>query len=552
MRHDATTRRGFTLIELGVVMLIIGLILSMILVVSFSATEQARVRATQALITKLEVALNDRIEGLLNLPVNPNGTHRFLAAINPGPNAFNGTGYPPGSAPLYWGLTSEERAGVIARIDQFRMDLPDVFYIQRPVGPNPTPNDYQPTDYLVNFAGLPFPPGGTNPMFGAAQATGQYVLPLGNRVGPGFTPSSKPVNQVTAADLDPDGDGNPNVGPGAFVGGPLIDQTLFGGVPDRGIYGASFSARAALAKNMGYGPLGYDGLDNNGNGLTDEHGEGFLNNTGDATQFARFLKNHKHETARAEMLYLMLVEGLGVTGNVFTAIDFRDTELKDTDDDGIPEFVDGWGKPLQFYRWPIFFPVPGVSRGVARYDTISEVRDVFPLDPNKQLMAPSWWLSMPFNGLQKTELFRRYFTNLVDPDFAATTSNFPGPPYAGLWDMTGTSPRRSYGCRFLILSGGPDRDTGVYTLTDSFIRTSVEAGSPDRVAAALVGNYDSGTGFPQVGENWAVYLNGYPMITPANVQQLDPAAQVIPYAPPDVSLDNVTNQGLRDEIGGAR
>jgi len=32
--------------------------------------------------------------------------------------------------------------------------------------------------------------------------------------------------------------------------------------------------------------------------------------------------------------------------------DFSDTEIRDKDGDGLMEFVDGWERPLRFYRWP--------------------------------------------------------------------------------------------------------------------------------------------------------------------------------------------------------
>ena len=36
---------------------------------------------------------------------------------------------------------------------------------------------------------------------------------------------------------------------------------------------------------------------------------------------------------------------------------------KDTDGDGLPEFVDAWGQPLQFFRWPLFItPTPRRAR----------------------------------------------------------------------------------------------------------------------------------------------------------------------------------------------
>ena len=56
---NARRPRGFTLIELSVVILIIGLLLAFVLAASLAGAESARVRATQALITKL----NDRVGG---------------------------------------------------------------------------------------------------------------------------------------------------------------------------------------------------------------------------------------------------------------------------------------------------------------------------------------------------------------------------------------------------------------------------------------------------------------------------------------------------------
>ncbi len=126
-------RHGFTLIELAIVMLIIGLIVAFIASVSFAGIEQAKIRATQSLITKLEMGLNERLDALLQMQVTPNGAHQYLAAIPTGPEH-------PGR-PLPWGLPSDERAQVIARIDLIKRELPDVFFIQS------DPN------YPVNFAG---------------------------------------------------------------------------------------------------------------------------------------------------------------------------------------------------------------------------------------------------------------------------------------------------------------------------------------------------------------------------------------------------------------
>jgi hypothetical protein len=69
------------------------------------------------------------------------------------------------------------------------------------------------------------------------------------------------------------------------------------------------------------------------------------------------------------------------------------------------EFVDAWGKPLQFFRWPILYRTTssGASPTWRRsprtsptctpgpYTSVYENREVDPLDPNQQLVAPAWW-----------------------------------------------------------------------------------------------------------------------------------------------------------------
>ena len=59
-----------------------------------------------------------------------------------------------------------------------------------------------------------------------------------------------------------------------------------------------------------------------------------------------------HSTESSELLYFMLVQA-GNFGSSSTATDnFSGPEVQDTDGDGFNEFVDAWGNPLQFYRWP--------------------------------------------------------------------------------------------------------------------------------------------------------------------------------------------------------
>ena len=97
------------------------------------------------------------------------------------------------------------------------------------------------------------------------------------------------------------------------------------GYTGSGINGASYTAAAALYKNLGYAPEGYDMIDNDGNGLVDDWAEGISG--GNSAQIVANLKAHKHNTARAEMLYAILVEGAGPLGSVFNRDDFTDKEV---------------------------------------------------------------------------------------------------------------------------------------------------------------------------------------------------------------------------------
>lgn len=88
-----------------------------------------------------------------------------------------------------------------------------------------------------------------------------------------------------------------------------------------------------------------------------EFGAGATND--DLQPYARLLRErftnpavHNPETESAELLYLMLTAadlfGVAPAGQD----EFSSTEVRDTDGDGLMEFVDAWERPLRFYRWP--------------------------------------------------------------------------------------------------------------------------------------------------------------------------------------------------------
>ena len=68
----------------------------------------------------------------------------------------------------------------------------------------------------------------------------------------------------------------------------------------------------------------------------------------------------------AECLYMIVMFATG-DGEARTL--FNSQEIGDTDEDGAPEFLDGWGKPIQFIRWPAgFVSESGVMSGDASAD----------------------------------------------------------------------------------------------------------------------------------------------------------------------------------------
>jgi hypothetical protein len=156
--------------------------------------------------------------------------------------------------------------------------------------------------------------------------------------------------------------------------------------------------------------------------------------------------------------------------------------------------LDAWGEPLQFFRWPIYYndiSPAGASgagyntqKGPQSYGGFSEQREVSPLDQNQTLVSYAWWLSAsngatapggifgtysPPNGAipgpscsPGATAFMLHFHSLLDPNFVGGSSN------GAFWDRSGFSARRAFYSRFLILSGGPDKEPGVARLARDY------------------------------------------------------------------------------------
>jgi prepilin-type N-terminal cleavage/methylation domain-containing protein len=466
-RRDQRTRgiagqAAFTLVELLAVITIISIILVFILIASQDARRRAEERATQSLITKLESALNDRLDALLQSVPDANEAHKALAAIYiTSGTTITTVPYTQQPTSGYNALQLTQRAQVLATYDYIKSELPDVFFVQ-----NTAPSS---SGYPLNFAANPFPGASTT---GDSLNNGNYVLPLGTSVQ-GL--------------------------PGGNSGYGDNNYTLPNSYAGTGIYGASYGAMAGIFKNLGYLPTGYDGVDNDGDGFIDNWLEGVGTGTTVSSVVTAHLQNHTHITARSETLYALLVEGRGPLGSAFSRDDFTDKEVQDTDGDGLPEFIDAWGNPLQFYRWPIMYH-SDVQRGqviinelnsavyggtyaigslVLPYSSVFEEREQSPLDLNQQLVAPAWWgsnlgptgisFTKPISGVTVTLpsgagsgdlIFEYFFHRLREPygGIAASATTLIGEKP---WDRAGTL-RRAFYSKFLIVSAGQDQELGIF------------------------------------------------------------------------------------------
>ena len=291
------------------------------------------------------------------------------------------------------------------------------------------------------------------------------------------------------------GDSHPDA-----VTGYLVSTHPDLGLTGTGILGASYTAAAGLYKNLGYGPNGYDMIDNDGNGLVDDWAEGD-HRPATASQIAANLSAHTHNTARAEMLYAILVEGRAARLGLQPRRLHRQGG-QDTDGDGLPEFVDAWGQPLQFFRWPLLYH-SDIQRGQAFFSTIRHGDTGTSLCHTDPARADRWTSASRTRSIPTSSSWRQDGGRpparegsrpilpptpiaatpaiLVRPASARRPSSSgpsstgsPSPSFASvpLSACTGgLGPvglaRRAFFTKFLVLSGGPDRVPGVFLYTDA-------------------------------------------------------------------------------------
>jgi hypothetical protein len=149
----------------------------------------------------------------------------------------------------------------------------------------------------------------------------------------------------------------------------------------------------------------------------------------------------------AECLYLIIT--MGPADEVGGIEQFRASEIGDSDADGMPEFLDGWGRPISFLRWAPGFtrlpdgtPLSDLQSGDARkdpdpFDPRRLDRTAFALFPLVYSAGPDGRFGL-WNGNRGEQQFS-YARNMNNPYYADTSSNGQriGSPVDELTDQPG-------------------------------------------------------------------------------------------------------------------
>lgn len=205
--------------------------------------------------------------------------------------------------------------------------------------------------------------------------------------------------------------------------------------------------------------------------------EGTANPT-DAAVLNRVTSNwakHDDRTESAELLYFALTASASYGVGAVDVDRFNEREVADTDEDGLPEFIDAWGQPLRFYRWPTRLidmnpPVP-FQPDLADPADATDLRSIGGVEREtaglliRGLSPPP--LPLPNDALPRDLL-------LTDPDDPV------GRLYSELERLNGANGKPLFATEFnetnyhtpdtyhtpLIISGGPDEDSGLLEPTD--------------------------------------------------------------------------------------
>jgi prepilin-type N-terminal cleavage/methylation domain-containing protein len=185
------------------------------------------------------------------------------------------------------------------------------------------------------------------------------------------------------------------------------------------------------------------------------------------TQAATGPGPHRPDTESSELLYLALTSGASSGAGKEVLSDINPRHLQDTDNDGIPEFLDDWGKPLRFYNAPTRLIRPaGVD--------LSAGQDQVP-SASSYAAADSLITNLPRIPTARSD---------GTPDFSQTFNQDPFDPRGSLRKMPFTGSRYFGAGYSLSFSSGtrtcPDFESAYHTYNTYYKPLIVSCG-PDEI-----------------------------------------------------------------------
>ena len=168
---------------------------------------------------------------------------------------------------------------------------------------------------------------------------------------------------------------------------------------------------------------------------------------------------HDPATESSECLYLMLTTA-GSEGRAFNVESVDKRMIQDTDQDGLNEFIDAWGTPLRFYRWPTDY-----LHYLNRVDNrLQSQLAINAMDPDGLLTRPAWFGATALSPDTYSEIFEggppaQAAFNPRYGGYFRLHAIYPAPPATPIvHDPAPITPRASmiYPVIPIIVSAGPD------------------------------------------------------------------------------------------------
>ncbi len=212
-----------------------------------------------------------------------------------------------------------------------------------------------------------------------------------------------------------------------------------------------------------------------------------------------------HENAPSECLYMVAT----MAGGEEARRQFRASEIGDSDNDGFPEFLDGWGRPIFFLRWAPGFNDSDVQLNIIPFDRYEYLLTVVS-PPNQEQQVWNYYNASdpPPPSPNASPLSLRQYLAQQDHD--------PFDPRKVDMALTGENPYVPRGSRVvpLIYCAGPDGEYGVRsypvddlstnTVNESWVWTWNEHPSTNNTLSA----YFMGWGLPmRINGAWVHFDN---------------------------------------------